>query len=61
MTIMVSGLAQVRVGTAKINIGDHLTPGLDGATAAIDATGSVARVLSEPDANGLAWAMVSAR
>jgi hypothetical protein len=61
LRIMVSGLTQVRVGAAKIAVGQHLTPGADGAIAAVDASTSVARVLSASDANGLAWAMVNAR
>ena len=61
LNVMVSGLTQVRVGSTKIAVGEHLAPGRDGAIAATDATGSVARVLSVPDANGLAWAMVNAR
>jgi hypothetical protein len=59
--VMISGLAQVRVGSDKISVGEHLGPGADGAIAAADTSTSVARVLSAPDANGLAWAMVNAR
>jgi hypothetical protein len=61
LNVMVSGLTQVRVGSEKIAVGEHLTPGADGAIAAADASKSVARVLSALDANGLAWAMVNAR
>ncbi len=59
--IMVSGLAQVRVAGSQVAIGQHLIASANGAVASADSLTSVARVLSPPDANGLAWAMVTAR
>ena len=61
MQIAVSGLVQARVGSKTIAIGAHLLPGAAGAMAAADASNSVARVMSEPDKNGLVWVMVNGR
>ncbi|HET6312410.1 MAG TPA: S-layer homology domain-containing protein [Chloroflexia bacterium] len=57
--VIVSGLAQVRVTTWAVAIGDSLAPDSSGgATQA--SQGAVARAVSTPDAQGLVWALVSA-
>ena len=57
--VIVSGLAQVRVTTPTVAIGDLLSPDSSGgATRA--APGAFARAVSTPDAQGLVWALVSA-
>ncbi len=61
MLIAVSGLVQARVANNMVVVGDQLSPGVSGATVAADASNSVARVMSEPDENGLAWVLVDAR
>jgi len=61
MLIVVSGLVQARVGSKTNAIGAHLLPGAAGAMAAADASNSVARVMSEPDKNGLVWVLVNGR
>ena len=61
MQIAVSGLAQARVASKSVAIGDHLSPGSAGAIAAADMGNSVARILSEPDKDGLVWVLVNGR
>lgn len=58
--VVVSGLAQVRVTTPDIKIGDALAPGAAGGAARAVAPGAFARAVSTPDAQGLVWALVSA-
>jgi hypothetical protein len=58
--VMVNGLAQVKV-SGKVAIGNRLVPGSAGAVLAVNASNSVARVMSEPDKNGLVWVMVNGR
>jgi len=61
MLIAVSGLVQARVANNSVAVGDQLSPGIAGAIVATDAINSVARVMSEPDENGLVWVLVDAR
>jgi len=61
MQIAVSGLVQARVAAKSVVIGDHLSAGLSGAIVAADTDNSVARIMSEPDANGMVWVLVDGR
>jgi hypothetical protein len=58
--VMISGLAQVKV-SGKVAMGSRLAPSGEGAVPAANAINSVARVMSEPDENGLVWVLVDAR
>jgi hypothetical protein len=57
--VMLSGLAQVHVGSAKVSVGAHLAAGSSGAVETSVTANSIARVMSEPDADGLVWALIS--
>jgi len=62
LSVLVQGLAQVRVSRGvKVTLGDRLAAGADGAVSTDAAGPALARVLSEPDENGLVWAMVDGR
>jgi len=61
MQIAVSGLVQARVANKSVAVGDRLSPGAAGAIATADVSNSVARVMSEPDENGLVWVLVDGR
>jgi hypothetical protein len=58
--VMINGLAQVRVGTAKVRIGDYVTAGIEGSLATATPTTGLARVLSDVDADGFVWALIGA-
>jgi hypothetical protein len=58
--VMISGLAQVKV-SGRVAMGSRLAPSGEGAVPAANAINSVARVMSEPDENGLVWVLVDAR
>jgi hypothetical protein len=58
--VMVSGLAQVRVGAGKVGIGEYITAGIEGAIANATPSASMARVLSAVDADGFVWALIGA-
>ncbi len=59
LEVIVSGLAQVRVSTPDLAIGEWLEAGAGGRAARLDATGVIGRAVSTPDANSLVWAIVS--
>ncbi|MDQ5825127.1 MAG: S-layer homology domain-containing protein [Chloroflexota bacterium] len=58
--VIVSGLAQVRVTTQEVGIGDLLAPSAAGGATRALSQGGFARAVSTPDAQGLVWALVSA-
>lgn len=57
--VMISGLAQVRVGSTPVSIGDYLSAGPGGAQLAANPDNRVVRVMSKPDENNLVWVFVS--
>lgn len=62
LSVVVKGLAQVRVGGASsVAAGDRLVASNNGAAPTASLEGSVARALTAPDASGLVWAMVDGR
>ena len=61
MQIAVSGLVQARVASKSVAVGDRLSPGVAGAIVSADVSNSVARIMSEPDKNGLVWVLVDGR
>lgn len=62
LSVVVQGLAQVRVGAAaSVGAGDRLVAAADGAAPTASPDKSVARALGTPDESGLVWAMVDGR
>jgi len=59
--VMISGLAQVKVGSTPVIIGSYLGSGSDVAVPIQTTSNSVLRVMSEPDEDGFVWVMVSGR
>lgn len=59
LSIVVSGLAQVKVGETKVAVGSRLGPSARGAVPGAEVGVSIARAMSEPDENGFVWALIS--
>jgi hypothetical protein len=58
--VMLSGLAQVKVSTTEVSIGEYITAGPTGAVINTSSSSEL-RALSEVDANGFVWVLIGAR
>jgi len=62
LSVVVQGLAQVKASSAApVKMGDRLAAADDGAAPAESLEGTVGRVMSDVDADGMVWVMVDAR